>query len=733
MGFDSNALVLEISLQNNFLKMSLFEQKELASTLRHYSQCPVNLTEIGNFCREATAVLNKQDKKPKEDGSGCLLEKTGQLLWDNLLTKTIKDRLKNTLIRDLILYIDEELINIPWELLHDGQDFLCLKFNLGRLIITKVHAAAPQYRSSPAKLKMLILANPTDDLKSAYREGLEIKDQFSRRTGMLGIDFKSTVINRLYVKKNLRDYDIVHFAGHCEHEPDSPENSGWVLSDGRFTAQDIMLMGQTLSLPALIFSNACYSASLNTSLIESDYQKKTYAIASAFLFSGVRHYIGATRKIEDSSSRLFAREFYAQLVSGKTVGSSIRLARLKLVKEHGLAANLWASYILYGDPTFSLICVKPEVNRERTQKSGVPFYKKYLLRISLSAVFIIISTYLVLKSPVIHTGSYFLFKNTQKQFQQGKNQEVLVSVEKIIKNDPGFLSVYPLSADTYLRLGKKDQALKTYFTYALYSEKYRNKEHLASAYIGIGWIYQLLGEYPKAYEFYLQAMSVAKNNKDSLNEVRAMRKLAVWYMDNNDYDKALELLTKSSEINRLKQYLYEYKHNLACDYFDLGLVFANKNDYATARKFYTKSLELFKRLKLKNELSDCYFNRGETYLLEKEYHKALNDYLRGLSIDELQNNRSNIASDYNMIGELYLEMDDWLEAEKYFNQAVSLCRQINARTELAETYYNLGSLYKKKGRKNKAREYLRQAQEIYRSISHPNYEEIKKELLSFDT
>jgi len=713
--------------------MSLFEQKELAFTLRHYSQCPVNLTEIENFCREATTVLNKQAKKLTADDSVYLLEKAGQLLWDNLLTKPIKDRLKSTLIKDLILYIDEELINIPWELLYDGHDFLCLKFNLGRMIITKEYPAATQYRNSSGKLKMLILANPTNDLKSAYQEGLEIKDQFTRKAGMLGIDFKSTAINRLYVKKNLRDYDIVHFAGHCEYEPNNPENSGWILSDGRFTARDIMFMGQTLSLPALIFSNACYSASISTGLIELDYQKKTYAIASAFLFSGVRHYIGATRKIEDSSSRIFAREFYAQLVLGKTVGGSIRLARLKLVKEHGLASNLWASYILYGDPTFSLICVKPEVSRGRPQKSGVHFYKKYFLRISLSAAFVIISTYFVLKSPIIHPGSYLLFKNAQKLFQQGKNQEVLVSVERIIKNDPRFLSAYPLSADTYLRLGKKDQALKSYFTYALYSEKYRNKEHLACAYINIGWVYQLQGEYPKAYEFYNQALALAKDNKDSLNEARAMRKLAVWYMDNDNYDKALELLTKSSEINRLRQYLYDYKHNLACDYFDIGLVFVNKNDYVTARKFYTKSLELFKRLKLENELSDCYFNRGETYLLEKEYHKALNDYLRGLSIDELQNNRSNIASDYNMIGELYLEMDDWLEAEKYFNQAVSLCRQINARPELAEAYYNLGSLYKKKGRKNKAREYLRQAQEIYRAINHPNYEEIKKELLSFDT
>ncbi len=93
--------------------MSLFEQKELVSTLRHYSQCPVSFTEINRLCQEVVFLLNKANTKEavKQDLIKGLT-KAGQLLRDHLLTKSVKDRLKNTHILDLILSVDEELIHI---------------------------------------------------------------------------------------------------------------------------------------------------------------------------------------------------------------------------------------------------------------------------------------------------------------------------------------------------------------------------------------------------------------------------------------------------------------------------------------------------------------------------------------------------------------------------------------------------------------------------------------------
>ncbi|MFH1458008.1 MAG: tetratricopeptide repeat protein [Candidatus Omnitrophota bacterium] len=729
---ESNPLVLEIFKLDNALKMGVFEHEQLASTLRHYSQCSVSFAQIHTLCQETISALSKIGKK-SQDPQGLIrsLQKTGQMLWEHLLTKPVKEALRSTKLPDLILSLDEELIYIPWELLCDASTFLCLNFNLGRVVRTKEQISSPQYRSLSATMRMLILANPTSDLKGAYLEGMFIKNQLDHKRKQIAIHFKSTSIDTLYVKKNLSDYDIVHFAGHCEYDFNNPARSGWVFRDGTFTAQDILALGEDFSLPSLVFSNACSSAKTGEDSIGSDYQEKSYSLACAFLYSGVRHYLGAARKIEDPVSLTFAKEFYTQLTLGSSVGESVRLGRLKLIKEYGIGAMHWASYLLYGDPNFILFRGKPKPLKPR--KTGRLFsYKRPLAWASLAVFLAALAAYLYISLPSRNPNTYMLFLKSKKLFQKGQNEQVLLTCSSIIRKDPLFLAAYPLIADTYQRLGDRDNALKNYFNYAVSSEKRNDSKHLASAYNGIGWIYYLNGDYPKAYDFYSKALSLSQKNHDKLNEAVALRKMGLWHMDKEDDEKALKLLTRSAEINRERQYLYAHKAHLARDYFNIGLLFAQKEGLATARDFYTKSLRLFEALKLKHELSDCYFNLGEVYKMGKQYQKALDFYERGLKIDEDLGHALNLAGDYDMIGELYMEMGDWPQAEEHFKKALAVACPIDAKLEIASASFNLGLLYKQKGYKNKAREHLRQAQEIYSKIDTSDYEMVKEELLTLD-
>lgn len=728
---ESYPLVLEIFKLDDTLKMSVFEQGPSASTLRHFSQCRVSFAQVHILCQETVSVLHKIGRRGADSrellGS---LQKTGQLLWEHLLTKPVKETLRSTKSTDLILSLDEELIHIPWELLCDASTFLCLNFNLGRVVRTKEQVSLPHYRSLSSTMKMLILANPTGDLRGAYLEGVFIKNQLDRKRKQIAIHFKSTRIDTLYVKKNLNDYDIVHFAGHCEYDPHSLSHSGWVFSDGKFTAQDVLTMGEDFSLPALVFSNACSSARTEPSL-DSDYQEKSYSLASAFLYSGVRHYVGALRKIEDPVSLTFAKEFYTQLILGRSVGECVRVGRLKLIKEYGIATLHWTAYLLYGDPNFVLFRGRPKPLK--LKKIGIlSAYKRPLVFASLAFFLTALAAYLYIGLDSRNPNTYILLLKSKKLFQRGENVQVLLTCDSIIRKDPLFLDAYPLIAQTHQRLGDRESALKTYFNYAMLSEKRNNSKHLAAAYVGIGWTYYLNGDYPKAFEFYSKALTLSSKKHDKLNEAEAMRKIAVWYMDKEEYDRALELLTKSAEINRERKYLYAHKVHLACDYFNIGLLFTNKEDLATARDFYTKSLRLFESLKLKNELSDCYFNLGEVHQMEKQYQKALDCYLRGLKIDEGLGHALNLASDHDMIGELYMEMGDASLAETHFKKALVAAEPIQAKLEIAAASFHLGLLYKQKGYKNKARECLRQAQEIYSKVDTSDYEKVKKELLTLD-
>ncbi len=489
-------------------------------------------------------------------------------------------------------------------------------------------------------------------------------------------------------------------------------------------------MGQSASLPALVFSNSCHSAQTNPVLIAAEYQQANYGMASAFLFAGVRHYIGSIRKIEDQASLVFAQEFYAKLISGLSVGESARLSRIKLVKEYGLASLHWVNYLLYGDPDFVFFKLPP--HKDSKGKASL-FYKKVMRQASLALMLIFISTALILWLPKLNPSKLYLYLNAAAQYHAGNNQQALILGERLINRDENYLAIYPILAGAYQRTGDKDQALKYYFDYVLKSEKLDSKAHLTQAYIKLGWFYQLGGQFEKAQELYDKALNLSRQLQDNQNEALALRKLAVWHIEKKDYVQALDLLTKSVAINLERPHNFESVKNLASDYFDIGLVFANKNDYAAAKGFYEKSLKLFKRLKLENELSDCYFNLGEVCFYQKEYQKALEYYFQGLKVDQKQNNKINLASGYNMIGELYLEIDDLINAENYFKQAIQLSKEISSRPDLANASDNLGRLYKRQGRKNLAREYWRQAQEIYRAIDPDKYQELRKEFLELDT
>jgi len=456
MSKDLSGLVLEISRQQERLSMSIVSQDALSSTLRHYSQSTYPEETANSLCQEIAFLIHKSGQRGNiESDFRDKLVKAGQLLWDHLLTRPVKERILASPAQGLIFSIDEELINIPWELLHDGSDFLCFKFDIGRVVRTRQAKPEPQYRDVHSKLKMLILANPTNDLKTAYREGLFIRNQFDKRRLEVSIDFKSTRIDKMYVKKNLRDYDIVHFAGHCEYVPDDPQQTGWVMSDGKFTAQDILALGETFSLPSVVFSNSCHSAEVSSAVLQGDFHAASYSLAGAFIFSGVRHYIGAIHKVEDEVSLLFAQHFYSSLIGGKSVGECMRLARLNLRAQYGENNIAWVNYLLYGDPSFSLFRLKPPFALARP-KINKDLARKIALRSLIGALAICGIALLVWLLPTINPSSYGLFLKSRWLARKGNNAEAIKLTERLIKNDPLFLAVYPLRAQAYEKMGKRE-------------------------------------------------------------------------------------------------------------------------------------------------------------------------------------------------------------------------------------------------------------------------------------
>lgn len=363
--------VLEVLRYGQKLKVSGFERKEDERPVTGYKEIKFNETKIRNYTKGIIDLLNRANKRGKI-GSDLLvkLKDYGKLLCDELIPPVIKEQLLKTNEKNLMISIDDELVYIPWEMLYDGKNFFCQRFCMGRSVKTQQQVSVVS-RALARPLKMQLLVDPNGDLKAAYEEGVEIKNEIGPLDDWINVSFKSTDIRTDYVKAKIRNFDIVHYAGHAEHDAQLPERSGWILSDGKMSAEDIINLKGAMPMPALVFSNACQSGQTDEWKIEEDCENRIYGLANAFLLTGVQHYIGTFWEIPDQAGSYFAIHFYKSILRGDSIGEAVRTARLELINRYGEDTIVWASYMLYGDPATAYVHPLMGEKKEEPEKKAV--------------------------------------------------------------------------------------------------------------------------------------------------------------------------------------------------------------------------------------------------------------------------------------------------------------------------------------------------------------------------
>ena len=302
------------------------------------------------------------------------LRTIGHLIFSQLLPEPIRQRLLAAEPSDLYLRLDEQLIHLPWELGFDGTDFLATKFCVGRQVITSAPTLKKRAsRIETGPLRVLLVADPTESLAQAVSEAeslCQLLDAVPRvKVTLVG----GRLVEKADLLKKLQTHDVVHFAGHSHYDPERPEKSGWHLHDGVLTAGEL----SKLSDPSrIVFSNSCQAGA--TPAGRYQYEGQAFGIGSAFLLAGVTNYIGTFWVVHDEESMLFAVAFYQGVAAGLSVGEALLRARKEIIRQKGWQGLTWASYMLYGDPTVTLL---PRVEEQPKAETSGSLYPRDLVAI----------------------------------------------------------------------------------------------------------------------------------------------------------------------------------------------------------------------------------------------------------------------------------------------------------------------------------------------------------------
>ena len=183
-------------------------------------------------------------------------------------------------------------------------------------------------------LRALVIGDPGDpekgqDLPGVMNEALKLKELLESRDDVfvearIGAPgaarddalYDVKPADRLEVLSLLMDggFDLVHYAGHADFDPEQPSRVGWVFARGLLTPGEI---GRLERVPAVIVSNACLSARTSLTLegARRPDDARTEAgllpsLADEFFKLGVRNYVGTAWEVNDIGAEVFARVFY---------------------------------------------------------------------------------------------------------------------------------------------------------------------------------------------------------------------------------------------------------------------------------------------------------------------------------------------------------------------------------------------------------------------------------------
>jgi len=563
-GFPPSVLHLDVARENNHLKISACEQYAgQTNTVRQYEDISVSMDDITTRCRGIIETLNKANRKGRVTLDILRkLRDSGQVLSDELFTQNIKEIVNNTKANHLAINMDDKLVQIPWELLYDGQGFLCQRFSMGRLVRTKQNVIGMgKVRALARPLKMMILADPKGDLKEAYLEGTQIRDFLDCEKDIIHASLQTDNLSSDFIKERMRNFDLVHFAGHHDYDSQHPQRSGWRLTDGRFEAQDILKMGGTGSLPALIFSNACQSARTEEWGISATVQNEIFGLANAFILAGVKHYIGTFWEILDEPSRRFAIDFYKHMLNGLSIGEAVRRARLAVIDDYGEETIVWASYLLYGDPVFNYMdqvraieatgsekhphVELPETDIRSSEEvidfAGKKPPKSKSLWIGAAVGVIILLAILLFGYPGILKENTAQYEQAAlSDFTQGNYDQALKAARVLVEKNSNLRLGHLIGGEIYFRKGELDSAGRA-FQEALNASQGTDLQK-ARAFMGLGRIAALKKQTETALNYYRKATAAAPGSKSGyLSQALLLESMG-------QHEAALDLFTRAGQL-----------------------------------------------------------------------------------------------------------------------------------------------------------------------------------------
>lgn len=238
------------------------------------------------------------------------------------------------------------LRHLPWELLHDGQQFLCADplhlFTPLRLAANTKQVWEPQKRP----LSILFMASSPEAVQPVLdfeAEEAGILNATERQPLDLQVEESGSLQG---LQERLEDMeeppDIIHLSGHADIEDDQPvflleDDMGAVAPvPAQQLARTLVTTGQ---FPRIAFLSGCRTG-------QSSAQQNMLSFSEQMVKAGVPIVLGWALPVGDHAASQVAADLYAKLAIGFEIGEAVAFARQQL---HEKQSRYWHLLRVYVD------------------------------------------------------------------------------------------------------------------------------------------------------------------------------------------------------------------------------------------------------------------------------------------------------------------------------------------------------------------------------------------------
>ncbi|OCQ97300.1 hypothetical protein BCD64_20840 [Nostoc sp. MBR 210] len=244
-------------------------------------------------------------------------------------------------------------------------------------------------------------------------------------------------------------------------------------------------------------------------------------------------------------------------------------------------------------------------------------------------------------------------------------------------------------------------------------QKLGGKSEEALTLLGIGRIYDDLGEKQKALEFYNQALPLWREVGNRSSEAATLNNIGRIYEDLGKKQQALSFYNQALPIRRA----VGDRSGEATILNNIGLVYSDLGEQQKALSYYNQALPILRAVSDRAGVATTLNNIGAVYSDLGEQQKALSYYNQALPIRRAVGDRAGVATTLNNIGAVYSDLGEKQKALSYYNQALPIRRAVGDRFGEATTLNNIGAVYSDLGEKQKALSYYNQVLTIDRALN----------------